>query len=678
MKRTKTKLLSSIAVLIVCFAMLIGSTFAWFTDSASTGVNKIQAGNLDVQLLMWNGADYVDISDNTKPIFGSDSSLVAKNDNSNTLWEPGKTQVAYLAIKNNGNLALKYKVQLDVANKNDKNMSNAMLYAITPNATNSNPVSSWTGGTSVIDGSQFVSNETTLEVGVTHYFALSIHMKEDAGNQYQGGKVDFDLTVLATQQTAESDSFNNQYDSDSKYPNIMFRESVPVVLDSDNKVAQEKKVESIKKDENNNPLAIVTIPQGAAIENGTDYVEVIVEEVDTPSTFTVSASSDVTTYEIDVKGVNKAVNTELFRVELKVGKNLDNFKLYHNTTPMASKTDLADVTADQQYYYDSSEGIVTLLTKTFSPFTGTYDKESWDNHAAAAYSTPVNNTNKMVTIKNAEELALFAKEVSSTVNYSNYTIEILNDIDLSDYTWNPINGWGRMSGITINGNGKTISNMIVCNNYKGKSGGFGVGFIGNTNGSITFNNLTFDNAFVSFYKTGEYNGNVGGIVMGYTYGTTIFNNVNVMNSEIHGYGKIGAILGMGADPGVKVTFNNCVSKNNTIAAVYDMGGLAGLIQRKNGQDYTTVENCTVDNITVKLSTNDIYVDLDNVIATFKTNDKTDGDNIQKSISGNYWMNGQYYYGGYADYYVSYGDSSYDPPIQGEEAYLANSEICFNK
>ena len=62
----------------------------------------------------------------------------------------------------------------------------------------------------------------------------------------------------------------------------------------------------------------------------------------------------------------------------------------------------------------------------------------------------------------------------------------------------------------------------------------------------------------------------------------------------------------------------------------------------------------------------------------KTNDKTDGDNIQKSISGNYWMNGQYYYGGYADYYVSYGDSSYDPPIQGEEAYLANSEICFNK
>lgn len=654
--------------------MLIGSTFAWFTDSASTGVNKIQAGNLDVQLLMYDSTTdrYIDISNDDRAIFGEGS--IAWNNNAKTLWEPGKTQVAYLAIKNNGNLALKYKVQLDVANKNDKNMSNAMLYAITPNATNSNPVSSWTAGTSVIDGSQFVSNETTLEVGVTHYFALSIHMKEDADNQYQGGKVDFDLTVLATQQTAESDSFDSQYDSDSKYPNIMFRESVFVALDANNKVLEDKIVESIKKDENNKPLAKITIPQGAAIE-GTGKVEVIVEEVDTPSTFTVSASSDVTTYEIDVKGVNKAVNTKLFRVELKVGKNLDNFKLYHNTTPMTSKTDLDDVRADQEYYYNSSEGIVTLLTKTFSPFIGTYDKESWANHSATTYSTPVDSTNKVVTITNAEELALFAKEVTGTTNYSNYKVNINADIDLGGYIWKPINAPGRMTNITINGNNHSINNMVAIGMT---SNGYGAGFIGNTNGAITINNLTFDNAFVSFSKTAEYYGNVGGIVMGYTYGTTIFNNVNVMNSEIHGYGKIGAILGMGADPGVKVTFNNCVSKNNTIAAVYDMGGLAGLILRKNGQDYTTVENCTVDNITVKLSTNDIYVDLDNVIATFKTNDKPDGDEIQKNISGNYWKRDEYYYGGYADYYVSYGDKSYDPPIQGDEAYLANSEICFNK
>ena len=169
--------------------------------------------------------------------------------------------------------------------------------------------------------------------------------------------------------------------------------------------------------------------------------------------------------------------------------------------------------------------------------------------------------------------------------------------------------------------------------------------------------------------------------MGYTYGTTVFNNVFVVDSTIYGFGKIGAILGMGADPGVSVTFNNCVSKNNTIGAVYDMGGLAGLVIRGNGQDNTTVENCTVDNITVKLSTAYRYVDLDNVSATFKTNDKPSGEDTNKTISGKYWNSDDtYYYGGYADYYVSYGDSSYDPPIttEGYNAYLANSEYHVNK
>lgn len=222
MKRTKTKLVSSIVTLLICFAMLIGSTFAWFTDSASTGVNKIEAGNLDVQLLMFNGTKYVDISNNTEPIFSSDSSSVAQNNNKDTLWEPGKTQVAYLAIKNNGNLRLKYKVQLDVANQDDKNMSSAMLYAITPDATNTNPVTSWTSGSPVIDGSQFVSGNVTLEVGATHYFALSIHMKEEAGNEYKDGRVDFDLTVLATQETGEYDSYDNQYDKNAQYPDVAY------------------------------------------------------------------------------------------------------------------------------------------------------------------------------------------------------------------------------------------------------------------------------------------------------------------------------------------------------------------------------------------------------------------------------------------------------------------------
>jgi len=51
------------------------------------------------------GNGYQDISNSPSPIFGAGS--VAQNNNAETLWEPGKTQIAYLAIKNNGNLVLK-------------------------------------------------------------------------------------------------------------------------------------------------------------------------------------------------------------------------------------------------------------------------------------------------------------------------------------------------------------------------------------------------------------------------------------------------------------------------------------------------------------------------------------------------------------------------------------------
>jgi len=197
--------------------MLIGSTFAWFTDSVTSAGNKIKAGKLDIQLLMDGDVDgtYDDISDSTSPIFGS-SSLIAQNNNADTLWEPGKTQVAYLAIKNNGNLDLKYTVGLNVQNVS-KDLYKVMEYTIVPDADANNKVTAWNGGNSVVEGTQSVSGDVELKVGETHYFALAIHMDEEASNEYQEGEVNFDLTVLATQLASESDSFNNQYDKDATY-----------------------------------------------------------------------------------------------------------------------------------------------------------------------------------------------------------------------------------------------------------------------------------------------------------------------------------------------------------------------------------------------------------------------------------------------------------------------------
>ena len=222
-KATKRALLTSVMALVMCVVMLVGTTFAWFTDTASTAVNKIVAGNLDVELLMYkNSTDgYVNISKDKNPIFGSDTSTVAQNNNLDTLWEPGKTQVAYLAIKNEGNLALKYKVALNVTNPVDgKDLYKVMQYAIVPDAQPSSAPTAWTTGSNVTVGQQAVSGEVSLGVGATHYFALLVHMDELAGNSYQNGKVDFDLTVYATQDTVENDSFDNKYDENAQYPDV--------------------------------------------------------------------------------------------------------------------------------------------------------------------------------------------------------------------------------------------------------------------------------------------------------------------------------------------------------------------------------------------------------------------------------------------------------------------------
>ena len=231
-KTTKRALAMSFVSVFLCVCMLVGTTFAWFTDSVTSAGNKIVAGTLDVELHLWNGTSYEDISTSDDPIFGGANSLVAQNNNADTLWEPGKTQVAYLAIKNNGNLALEYTVELNVQNVS-KELYEVMQYAITPDAKNGTGAPAWTSGESValgVNTTQAVDVE--MAPGATHYFALSIHMDEMAGNKYQGGKVNFDLTVIANQKDYESDSFGTDYDKDANVYNVTDTASAQKALDA--------------------------------------------------------------------------------------------------------------------------------------------------------------------------------------------------------------------------------------------------------------------------------------------------------------------------------------------------------------------------------------------------------------------------------------------------------------
>ena len=636
-KSTKRALLGSVMAMVLCMAMLVGATFAWFTDTASTGVNKIQAGKLDVALEM------KDASGNWVSAEGKMLDFVKAAAGEQVLWEPGCTYtLPELRVVNNGNLALKYKVAITGINGSAK----------------LNEAIEWTVGDVAMGAEQH------LAAGESSAFTIKGHMWESAGNEYMNESIDgIAITVVATQDTVESDSFDKDYDADAEYPVVAVGD---VNTDGD----------TVLKDKEEDHTIQVTVPAGA-LDEGVQSLKLEVVKSATPAGVKVASTESSQSYEVTMKdqsGNAVSTNGTLMTVEMNVGKNRTALKLYHDGEKMTKDNGTLTDAADH-YVYDAATGYVTMKVSHFSPFTAVFARDYWTDHAADGYATPVDTANKVVTVASAEELALFAKEVTDDgKNYSGYTLNLANDVDLGEYLWKPINGYNRLSGIVVNGNGHTIRNMKVrgCTN----SSVYGAGFIGDINGAVTVKNIAFDGADVFFvnYAKPQFAGNVGGVVLGYTYGTTLFENVSVTNSSIWGFGKIGILLGMGADPGVKVTFKDCVSKNNTIHAAYDMGGLAGMIQRGNGVDNASVENCTVEHITV-----DYYEECVDVQgkATLKENDKNGADVI-KEVSGKYWVNGGYYWGGYADYYVSYGDSSYDAPVEGYSMRLANSEYCVNK
>ena len=193
-KSTKRALLGSIMAMVLCLAMLVGATFAWFTDTASTGVNKIQAGKLDVALEMKDAAGQWVSAE------GKTLNWVKAAAGEQVLWEPGCTyELPQLRVVNKGNLALKYKIQITGI------QGDAKL----------NEVINWTINDAAIDLTE--GHLTAGQQGDA--FTIKGHMKETAGNDYQNLTIDgIGITVYATQDTVESDSFTNQYDKNATYP----------------------------------------------------------------------------------------------------------------------------------------------------------------------------------------------------------------------------------------------------------------------------------------------------------------------------------------------------------------------------------------------------------------------------------------------------------------------------
>ena len=210
-KLTKHALIVSIMAMLLCVAMLVGTTFAWFTDTASTAVNKIQAGTLDIEL-QYQKADGTWEDAEGKTL---DFKKPSGHENESILWEPGCTyELPAIRILNKGNLALKYKLAI-TGIKGDAKLNEAIV---------------WTNGTDELLSEYTGTMIPGQNDNVTAPIVIKGHMKEDAGNEYQGLTIDgIGITVFATQYTHESDSYDNQYDKYAQYGERTVKNEAPVV-----------------------------------------------------------------------------------------------------------------------------------------------------------------------------------------------------------------------------------------------------------------------------------------------------------------------------------------------------------------------------------------------------------------------------------------------------------------
>ena len=285
---TKRSLLASVLALVMCVSMLVGTTFAWFTDTASTGVNKIQAGTLDVALEMKDDqGNWVSAEGKTLQ-FKVNGQIPAAG--TQILWEPGCTyELPELRVVNKGNLALKYKIAISGI-QGDAELNDVIEWTITNN-----------GQTYAVDQevSLAANNSTTL--------TIKGHMAESAGNEYQGKSIDgIGITVVATQDTVEYDSNGNTYDERAEYPVLAssvsdFRDALSqgnstIILASDVTVTDGKQL-SVKNDAsidfNGNTLK-------GAVESGS------ISSTDGPTNLVLSDPNNRDEYSIDGELVQHA------------------------------------------------------------------------------------------------------------------------------------------------------------------------------------------------------------------------------------------------------------------------------------------------------------------------------------------------------------------------------------
>lgn len=733
MKTQRKQLLFSIISLMLCFSMLLGTTYAWFTDSVTSVDNIIKAGNLDIAMY-WND----DLSDNWKNVEEPNNQKIFDYDK----WEPGYTEVRYVKIVNEGNLAFKYTMDIlplgavsALANVIDVYFLDPAV-KITDRTRLTAPVGTLA---QVIAGNipasgKLENKDDSVTVGI------ALKMREDAGNEYQGLSIgdSFTVQLMATQLASEQDAFDNKYDEQAPMPSIDQSASADVTLDASGNVASEVTIAG--------EAASATVPAGVKAAEGTTSMTLTVTEIlDSKANVTVTATEVAASLDVHVKGV-AADNTKPIAIELPeylpVGLNMGNYRLYHvengQTNAMTLLAD-GETPAHNTFTYDPATGDVTLYMATFSEVKFVAETESkWEGKRDYSWYTnavsPIAEGEPDYVIANADQLAALSAIVGGMDgqiqdSFTGKTVKLVADINLGDkesennpkLIFYPIgyynsegtyektdtaitSGFYTFEG-TFDGNGNTIANfyqntweMKGDNNYYDAALQYyrdGMGLFGRVYGG-TVKNLTVEN----FSSDGEYT--TTGVIAAYADGAT-FENVAILNCNPRVYnigngGIVGCVGWYAKEANLKTTFTNItVDNSNKISALwgsYDVacGGIVGQYYPTSGQDSTLknagihMENCHVSAIM------DVYNDVCGnyqyyayryagmLIGSIRENTTNEDGKTIPDMTGISAEGCTVNYGDWNDYYYCEFESNGHPSYSGPDDYkfsrVPHSELSF--
>ena len=300
-RATKRALLTSVTALVMCVVMLAGTTFAWFTDTASTGVNKIQAGNLDVDIIGEDG----------KSLDGKTLSFKNVNDKTDILWEPGATFFTQgFQIVNKGNLALKYKVVVSGTTGDAKLLEAIDFAVVTDNTKKDAEAVSFAEEGKLLNKGDTAPESAVTDAGAKAYYYLRGHMKEEAGNEYKNLTMDgISITVYATQYTHENDSFGPDYDKNATYYPVLDAAGMKDALVNGG---------NIKVDANVDPSEVLVVAKDTTIDmNGKTIAntnEVWKDDTNSWSLISARENADLT---ITGNGTFKAKENDCYAVDVQ-------------------------------------------------------------------------------------------------------------------------------------------------------------------------------------------------------------------------------------------------------------------------------------------------------------------------------------------------------------------------